>query len=461
MDDDTLRTIVSRHFRIYDAREEMVQGGIAARLFFVMFNEADFDGRYDALRRDVKEFNEELIVFFRRQGGEDILFIAERPPAAPGDRRTSAILLALTFLTTTIQGALFWKGFSQPGTPWSFGTALEPTNLAMGFLFFALPLMAILIVHESAHYIAARRHGLRPSLPFFIPLPPPIGYFGTLGAFIRMRDPLPDRRSLFDVGASGPIAGFLVAIPIIVVGALLTSSAAVALPETHEPTITADGFSIEFIDTDEAVLTMDPAVPGTWLIQIESSDDDWSYVGSGVVETGDAPITDRFDGSLSNGEARLHSITVPEGATRVEVTIRWDDGLIRFGDPLLVTALAPILGGDDDHLTHPMFFAGWVGVFITGLNLLPLGQLDGGHVSRAVFGNRARNVGTLALVALIILSFWFQMWLILALLVFFFMGSDHPPPLNDRTQLDTKRKVLAAIVLLVFALSFIPIPIIV
>lgn len=462
MDKDPVRAIVERHFRIYDDREEKVDGHLAARLFFIMVDADRFDAPYEAVRRDLKGLDKELIVFVRRQGGEDILFVTERPPAGGKDVRLAGILLALTFITTTIQGALYWKGFSQPGTPWSFSVAFQPENLMWGFLTFGLPLMAILMVHESAHYITARKHGLRPSLPFFIPLPP-IGYFGTLGAFIRMRDPLPDRRSLFDVGASGPIAGFIIAVPILVIGSILTASAAVDLPDTHDPVIVADGFDVDLETLGEATLVMDPAEPGVWFIQVTSTEDAWTYAGTAMVSVPDgAPIQDAFSDELDAGEVRLHSFTVPEGAESVEVVIRWDDGLVRFGDPLIVQAIAPLIGDDgDDHLTHPLFFAGWVGIFITGLNLLPLGQLDGGHVSRAVFGDRSRNVAMITMGGLILLSFWFQMWLVLALLVFFFLGLEHPPPLNDRTRLDPKRVALAALVLLILVVSFVPIPIIV
>lgn len=460
MDKDPVRAIVEQHFRVYDDREERIEGGLAARLFYIMVEPSWFDDAYEAVRRDLKGLDQELIVFVRRQGGEDILFVTERPPAGGKDIRMAGVLLALTFLTTTIQGALYWKGFSQPGTPWSFAVILQPGNLFWGFLMFGLPLMAILIVHESAHFITARRHGLRPSLPFFIPLPP-IGYFGTLGAFIRMRDPLPDRRSLFDVGASGPIAGFIVAIPILVIGSILTAGAAVDLPDTHDPVIIADGFETDLSVRGEVTLTMDPAVPGIWFIQVTSTEDGWGYTGAASVQTGESTVQDTFTDELDDGRSRLHSITVPEGAERVDVVVKWDDGLVRFGDPLIVQAISPFVGGDEDHLTHPLFFAGWVGIFITGLNLLPLGQLDGGHVSRAVFGERSRHVAMLTMGGLILLSFWFQMWLILALLVFFFLGLEHPPPLNDRTVLDPKRRILALLVLGILIVSFVPIPIII
>ena len=459
MDKDPVRAIVERHFRVYDHRQEKVQGSLAARLFFIMVDAAQFDASYERVRQELREKDPELLVFVRRQGGEDILFVTERPPAGGKDHRIAGTLLALTFITTTIQGALYWKGFSDPGSPWSFAVAFETTNLLWGFLTFSLPLMAILIVHESAHFITARRHGLRPSLPFFIPLPP-IGYFGTMGAFIRMRDPLPDRRSLFDVGASGPIAGFIVAIPLLILGSILTTGAAVDLPDTHDPIIVADGFEVDLATIGEVGLTMDPAVPGIWFIEVESTADDWTYSGTAIVQTGGTAIQDTFSGELDAGKRALHSFTVPEDAVSVQITIRWDDGLVRFGDPLIVKALDPLIGGDGDHLTHPLFFAGWVGVFITGLNLLPLGQLDGGHVSRAVFGDKARHVAVLTMGFLIILSFWFQMWLVLALLVFFFMGTDHPPPLNDRTALDPSRRILAVVVLAILLVSFVPVPII-
>lgn len=460
MESDPVRDIVTRGFRVYDEREERIEGGLAARLFFIMGDATVFDAAFEQVRSELRALDEELIVFIRRQGGEDILFVTERPPAGGKNRNVAGVLLLLTFLTTAVQGALYWKGFNQPGTEWTFANMFQATNLLWGFLTFGLPLMAILIVHESAHYIAARRHGLRPSLPFFIPLPP-VGYFGTMGAFIRMRDPLPDRKSLFDVGASGPIAGFVVAVPIIVVGALLTGSSAVPLPDAHEPVILLDGFDSEMTARDTMVFTMDPAEAGTYVLDVVSPKSGWSYTASLVVSVDEGqPLRDQFTVAVDEGQRDIRSLTIPDGAQMAELTMQWDDGLVSFGDPLIVKAINPLFG-DGEHLTHPLFFAGWVGVFLTGLNLLPLGQLDGGHVSRAVFGDRSRQVAMFTLGGLMILSFWFQMWLVLGLLVFFFMGIDHPPPLNDRTPLDGRRKAAAVLVLALLALCFVPIPIIV
>jgi hypothetical protein len=221
-----VRAIVERHFRVYDAREEKVRGEVAAHLFFVMFPQAEFDARYEAVRAELARRDPEILCFLRREGGEDILFVARRPPPSPRRLATHVVLFLLTVLTLTSAGAFFFAGFHGGRAP-SGADMLRLGNIAGGFLTFALPVLLVLGIHEMGHYIVARRHGLRPSLPFFIPFPAGPGMFslGTLGAFIAMRDPMPDRKTLFDVGASGPIAGFLVAVPLVVAGASTSRTA--------------------------------------------------------------------------------------------------------------------------------------------------------------------------------------------------------------------------------------------
>jgi membrane-associated protease RseP (regulator of RpoE activity) len=122
------------------------------------------------------------------------------------------IFLCATFYTMTVAGAAASGEFASPG-------AFDPSRLAGG-LSYSLCLIAILGAHEMGHYIACRLYGVDASLPWFLPAPPPLGFIGTFGAFIRIRGPIPDRRALFDIGVAGPIAGFLVALPILMFGLL-------------------------------------------------------------------------------------------------------------------------------------------------------------------------------------------------------------------------------------------------
>src|ERR1051326_584264 len=235
-----LRRIVERHFRVYDAREEKVRGEVAARLYYLMFPPQEFDARFAAVREELQAHDPELLVFVRREAGEDILFLAHRPPAAQHRTGLHVGLLLATLATTVISGAVTWHGYMARGGDLTWSVLWNPSDLLWGALTFALPLMLILGLHELAHFLVARRHGLRASLPFFIPAPPVLVPFGTLGAFISMRDPMPDRKALFDGGAAGPLVGFLVTLPVIVLGAFLTGAVAQPLPDTGHPLIAAD-----------------------------------------------------------------------------------------------------------------------------------------------------------------------------------------------------------------------------
>ena len=267
------------------------------------------------------------------------------------------LLFVLTLLTTTVAGAL-QNGVDLLTHPWQIASGLP----------FAITLMTILLVHEMGHYLMSRHHGVRASLPFFLPAPPFPFIIGTFGAFIRMESPPPDRRSLFDVGAAGPLAGLALAIPAVIIG--------------------------------------------------------------------------------------LHLSTVsPEQGS----------GGISLGSSLLLTFLSQITLGlrpDEANIVlHPIGFAGWVGLLVTMMNLLPVGQLDGGHVVYALFGQRHLWISRLAVVAILslgLLRLW-DGWLIWGLLLLF-MGAHHPPPLDPHTPLDLKRQMVAWLTLATLALTFIPVP---
>ena len=288
------------------------------------------------------------------------------PPSAPATaapavrtRRfplTHIILLVVTALTTTVAGTL-WEGI-DPG--------LDVSVLARG-LPFSLTLIAILLVHETGHYVLCLRHRVSASLPYFLPAPPYIFPLGTFGAFIRIRSRFPDRRALFDIGAAGPWAGFVVAL----------AATAIGLRLSH-------------------------VVP-------------------------DAPA---------------HHV-------------------LELGDSLLTGFLTRLLLGADPAtvVLHPIAFAGWFGLFVTSINLLPIGQLDGGHVLYAVAGRATRVVPALLLAFLV----WLGMhgwagWLVWAAIITALLLLGHPPTENDRRPLGAPRRLAALATLAVFVLTFVAEP---
>jgi membrane-associated protease RseP (regulator of RpoE activity) len=296
------------------------------------------------------------------------------------------VLFALTFCFTLMAGANF-KGidvFQHPAQIWEG-------------LDFSFPLMTILLTHELAHYIAAKKHHIEATLPYFIPLPPTpnIPTIGTLGAFIKMRSPIRTRRALVDVGAAGPIAGFLLSLAVTVIGL--------------------------------------------------------SY----------------------------SSIVPVQGAK----------GVLGLGDSLLFSFLTRLVIGvpPESHeiLLQPMAFAGWLGFFVTSLNLIPIGQLDGGHIAFAFLGKRHRLLSRILVATLLIMgviailqvvanvaevslpngmsqlinrfpdlwagwAFWGAIMLIL--------GIKHPPVIHWEIPLDGRRRFVGAIAFIIFIITFMPAP---
>jgi membrane-associated protease RseP (regulator of RpoE activity) len=226
--------------------------------------------------------------------------------------------------------------------------------------------MSILLCHEMGHYIVGRRYNAPVSLPYFIPMPI-LGLFGTMGAVIVQRAPFEERRSLFDIGLAGPLAGLVVALPLLVYG-LATSK-----------------------------------------------------VG---------PIT---PGGLMEGNSILY------------LAIKY----------LVFGRILP--GNGMDVFLNPVAWAAWGGLLITSLNLLPVGQLDGGHILYALLGRRAWPVAFGVVGLLVVMGFFWQGWFLWAFLVFIF-GVRHPAPLNDLSPMGLRRTLVGIGVLVLFVLTFTPIP---
>jgi membrane-associated protease RseP (regulator of RpoE activity) len=290
-----------------------------------------------------------------------------------GDRkpRLNAVLFVLTFLTTWFAGLIFAQPFISAGPAASGPSFLDPRVVGLGLLY-ALALMTILAGHELGHFLTCRRYGVQATYPFFLPGPP---FLGTFGAFIRIKSPIRFKRQLFDIGANGPLTGFLLAVPALIFGLALSKIGPL------------------------------PAAPET----------------------------------------------------------------ISFGEPLLFRLLAALVVGrvpdGSSLILHPIGFAGWVGLLVTALNLMPIGQLDGGHVSYAVLGRRAGLLSRLMVVVLVVMGVFFHTtWLILAAVILVFeirsrMRLRHPPVIDETAPLGLRRTVLGLILLLIFALSFIPDPV--
>jgi membrane-associated protease RseP (regulator of RpoE activity) len=264
------------------------------------------------------------------------------------------ILFMLTFLTTLVAGAL------QQGAD----ILKDPSRVAEG-LPFALTLMTILLVHEFSHYIASKRHNTEATLPYFIPAP---SIIGTFGAFIKMKSPIATRRALIDIGASGPIAGFVVSVIACLAGLSMSQIVSVA----------------------------------------------------------------KTEGSLGLGESLLFSF------------LSW----LVFGS----------LPDTSDILLHPVAFAGWIGLFVTTLNLIPVGQLDGGHIAFALLGGRHRQVSIVLIMFLAVFGvFYWEGWALWAVLMLV-LGINHPPVLYWEMPLDGRRRAIGLLALLIFFITFIPLP---
>jgi len=271
-----------------------------------------------------------------------------------------ALFLA-TIGTTLLAGA----GMALSMEP---NAELTPLFLLRGWPF-SLCVLLILGAHELGHYFAARYHHAPASLPYFIPFPSL--FFGTMGAVILLREPLKNRRALFDMGAAGPLAGLVFAIPILLLG--------LSMAEVQQ------------------------------------------FTGGGIQE----------------GNSILYFLA------KYAV----------FGQALPQNGY--------DVLANQVSWAGWIGLFVTGLNLIPLGQLDGGHIAYVLFGPRARSLFLPVIFFLGALALLFEparfQWLIWIVLLFF-LGRRHAVPLDDVTELDPRRRTLAIMTLVIFFLVFVPIP---
>ncbi len=297
---------------------------------------------FQALVSELDEYG--FIPFINPDGNYYKINIAKKPEKGKSRIHINVILLLATIGSTLFAGYYFlgegdiWKAIA-----------------------FAVALLGIIGTHETAHFFAARKHGVDATLPYFIPAPTMIG---TFGALINVKSPIPTRRALFDLGYSGPLAGFIVAIPVLLIGLKFSTVAA------------NTGVSLVFIP----------------------------------------PLIMQFFTYL----------------------------------------VAPAATSEQMILLHPVAFAGWVGIIITMLNLMPVAFLDGGHISRSLFGQKIHKfVSILGIMVTIILGWYFMAAL---MVLIFFIGKGHPGALDNVIPIDRNRKIIAVVILIIFILCLSPFP---
>ncbi|MGB3975393.1 MAG: site-2 protease family protein [bacterium] len=278
----------------------------------------------------------------------------ETPPPREKKRSfpTPVILFVLTVLSTIAAGC-FHQGVNIFLEPWKFYKGLP----------FAITLLLILGIHESGHYFLCKLHRIPATVPYFIPMP---NILGTMGAFIKIKGAITNRRALLDIGMAGPLAGFIIALPATIIGYILS-----------------------------------PVVP--------------------------TPLE--------------------EGLVLGNSILTW----------ILEKILIPIPEPGYGIMLHPVGFAGYIGLFVTAMNLLPVGQLDGSHVITALLGEKQHLIAKITLVILIFSGmFWSGWWLWAVLLLI--TGIKHPVIRYDARGLDATRKILAWITVAIFILTFVPVP---
>src|SRR5437667_8507646 len=211
---ESIRAAIAKHFSVYGVVVTPI-----ALTFQVAAPPAGLDAPFEALRQDLVP--RDYIPTVTQEKGETLLHVQRRLKARFARREVNLGLLAVTILTTVFFGGA-WNWADYSGAP-----ILSPESIGLGTLFFSLPLLTILGCHEMGHYVVAKRYKVQASLPFFLPSLPPLG---TFGAFISMRDPIPNRRALLDIGVSGPLVGFAIAIPVTLAGLALSTASTAALP---------------------------------------------------------------------------------------------------------------------------------------------------------------------------------------------------------------------------------------
>ncbi|NDJ78382.1 MAG: site-2 protease family protein [Chloroflexi bacterium] len=331
---------------VMDIHQTEYQSSTNATMSFTGVLRLDSETAYDQLDQQFEPLDHHALLTTNDAGQHVVIALRGRVRPEPRPWWPNAVLLVATLLSLLLVGAgsfELWRGIP-----------------------YAVSLILILGAHELGHYFAARHHKVNVTLPYFIPFP--LSFFGTLGAFIQLREPMRNRKVLFDVGVAGPLAGMVVAVPILIIG--LATSDIEPLPN--------EAYYLE----------------GNSLF----------YAGS---------------------------------------------KLAIFGE------LLP--NENEDVFINQMAKAGWTGLFITGLNLIPVGQLDGGHVAYTLLGRRAQRLYWPVMAGFVTLSLFNSAWIFWTILLLL-LGRGYTMPLDNVTVLDSRRRRLGYLALVIFVLVFVPNP---
>lgn len=383
---ELLTSLVSRVFRIEDVTSGDPQKGWILRYRGHLLGD-DSAAAYDLLADSVRVYG--LTPLFRKDGDKHIVFLV---PSLPEPKKRFPLVNIVLFLLTVFSVML--AGASPEGTPPADQGAQALWLLKSIFTGwpFALSLLGILLAHEFGHYLMSRYHKTAATLPFFIPLP--FSILGTMGAFIQMQAVPKNKRILFDIGVAGPLAGMVVAAPVLLFGLTLSQLG----PIVQDPNGFIEGNSLLYLLSKYLVF-----------------------------------------GQLLPSPASLSGLP-----------------LLQYWLQYFFTG-HPVPFGGTDVFIHPVAFAGWAGLLVTALNLIPVGTLDGGHITYALFGEKIRKAYPFILGLLAALGLVWSTWWIWALLLLW-LGRVHAEPLDQITELDPPRRAVGWFAILLFALVFSPVP---
>jgi len=389
---DLYTPIINRVFEI----EDITTGG-GKQNFMMRYRgrlRVDSALAYDQLASSLRPYD--VTPLFRSENEQHvILLLSGTINARASNPWINLIMFLLTLFSVIYAGAMYT--YNGPPATSLVQSLLAPLSNLWNGIPFAASLLAILLAHEFGHYLAGRYHHTHVTLPYFLPFP--ISPFGTMGAFIQLKEPPKNKRILLDIGIAGPLAGLVVAIPVLLFGLSLSR--------------------IDFLNN---------LAPGQGL-QLEGNS-----------------ILYLFSKFIIFGKL----LPAPISYGNLPPLIYW----VRYfftGQPLP-------WGGLDVQL-NSIAWAGWAGLLVTALNLIPAGQLDGGHVMYVLFGRRARLLLPFILGALVLLGFVWPGWWLWAFLIFL-LGRLYAEPLDQITPLDPRRKAIAILGLVVFVLVFTPVPLI-
>ncbi|MHB2154924.1 site-2 protease family protein [Calditrichota bacterium GD2] len=367
---------------LLDQSKEVIKDRLDLELLSRLYGVPIFKQKKERITlEDLEEIQDELLrrgIFSNIETSPNYYYLKILKPYPPRRKPRfwlHLVLFLLTVVTTSMTGAML-RGH-DPFASWA--------DFSTGFSY-SFALLAILFSHEMGHYLAARYYRIDVTLPYFIPLFLPAFHPGTLGAFIKMRSPMPHRKALFDVGVAGPLAGFVVSLIFLTIGFS-------RLPDTN-------GI--------------------------------YAYI------------------------SQIHPLDDPHGINLV------------LGNTLLYDWLGAFFGASrlpmNEMYHFPFIFAAWFGLLVTAINLMPIGQLDGGHITYAMFGDRARFIALGAFALLIVLNVYLisnfnsYIWVLWSILILVFIRFRHPPTLDDSIILDKKRRILGWISYIIFVLCFSPMP---